>query len=94
MSCNWVYTEILTWTRLALFIPRFCVVGMFNVVTGVPLAEFEELRMCPTRWAPTSYKWSCDLYKWPYKWITGVTTPISGVITLVGAHFAGIQASY
>ncbi len=36
-----------------------------------------------TRWAPTSYKWSCNPYKWPYKWVTGVITPISEVITLL-----------
>ena len=36
-----------------------------------------------TRWAPTSYKWSCNPYKWPYKWVTGVITPISGVITIL-----------
>ncbi len=29
----------------------------------------------PARWAPTSYKWSCKPYKWPYKWVTGVITP-------------------
>ena len=36
-----------------------------------------------TRWAPTTYKWSYNLHEWPYKWITGVTTPISGVILLI-----------
>ena len=36
-----------------------------------------------TRWAPTSYKWSYSPYKWPYKWVTGVITPTSGVITLL-----------
>ena len=25
-------------------------------------------------WAPTSYKWSYNPYKWPYKWITDVIT--------------------
>ena len=30
-----------------------------------------------------SNKWSYNTYKWPYKWITGVITPISGVITLL-----------
>ena len=39
---------------------------------------------------PTSYKWNYNPYKWPYKWVTGVITPISGVITLLitgrGAH--------
>ena len=43
-----------------------------------------------TRWAPTSYRWSYSHYKWPCKWITGVITPINGVITLLktsaGAH--------
>ena len=24
--------------------------------------------------APTNYKWSYNLHKWPYKWITGVIT--------------------
>ena len=34
-----------------------------------------------TRWAPTIYKWSCNPYKWPYKWVTGVITLLIGVIT-------------
>ena len=34
-----------------------------------------------TRWAPTSYKWSYNPYKWPYKWITGVITLLVEVIT-------------
>ena len=34
-----------------------------------------------TRWAPPSYKWSCNPYEWPYKWVTGVITPLMGVIT-------------
>ena len=36
----------------------------------------------PTRWAPTTNdKWSCNPYKWPYKWATGVITltlPVGG----------------
>ena len=36
-----------------------------------------------TRWAPTSYKWSYNPYKWPYNWVTGVITPISGLITIL-----------
>ena len=39
--------------------------------------------MIGTRWAPTSYKWSCNPYKWSYKWVTGAIAPISGVITLL-----------
>ena len=39
--------------------------------------------VCSTRWAPTSYKWSYKPYKWPYNWVTGVITPISGVITIL-----------
>ena len=35
------------------------------------------------RWAPTSYKWSYN----PCKWITGVITPINGVITLLITGF-------
>ena len=35
-------------------------------------------------------KWSYNPYKWPYTWVTGVITSISGVITLLktgsGAH--------
>ena len=34
-----------------------------------------------TGWAPTSYKWSYNPYKLPYKWVNGLITPISGVIT-------------
>ena len=25
----------------------------------------------------SSYKWSYDPYKWPYKWVTGVLTPFT-----------------
>ena len=32
---------------------------------------------------PPSYKWRDNPHKWPYKWVAGVTTPISGVITLL-----------
>ncbi len=35
-----------------------------------------------TRWAPTIGKWGYNPYKFPYKWVTGVITPISRVITL------------
>jgi len=34
-----------------------------------------------TRQAPTSHKWSYNLYKWPYKWVTGVITLLIGGIT-------------
>ena len=33
-----------------------------------------------TRWAPTSYKWRYNPYKWPYKWVTGVITLLIEVI--------------
>ena len=36
-----------------------------------------------TRWAPTGYKWSCNPYKCPYEWLTGVITPIHGVTSLL-----------
>ena len=29
----------------------------------------------PTKWAPTSCKWSYNPYKWPCKWVIGVITP-------------------
>ena len=35
------------------------------------------------RWAPTSHKWSHKPYKWPCEWVTGVITPINGVINLL-----------
>ena len=45
------------------------------------------------------YKWSYSPYKCPYKWVTGVTTPINGVITITlitynwyGAHLVYIQS--
>lgn len=35
-----------------------------------------------TRWTPTSCKWGYKSYKWPSKWVTGVTTPTrSGIRT-------------
>ena len=36
-----------------------------------------------TRSAPTSCKLGYNPYKWPYKLVTGVITPISEVITLL-----------
>ena len=42
------------------------------------------------RWAPTSYTWNYNPYKWPYKWVTGVITLLIGAITpfatRLGAH--------
>ncbi len=35
------------------------------------------------KWASTSYKWSEITPIWHYKWVTGVVTPVSGVITLL-----------
>ena len=39
--------------------------------------------MMNTTWAPATYERSCNPYKWPHKWVTGVITPIFGVITLL-----------
>ena len=50
-----------------------------NLAGAMPAMVFRE----GTRWAPTSYKWSYKPYKWPYNWVTGVITPISGVITIL-----------
>ena len=37
---------------------------------------------CSYKVGPNSYKWTYNnLCKWPYQWVTGVITPISGVIT-------------
>ena len=36
-----------------------------------------------TRWAPASYKWSYNPYKWPYKWLTVLITLVIGVINPV-----------
>ena len=33
-----------------------------------------------TRWANTSYERVSNHYKWPYKWVTGVITPMSRVM--------------
>ena len=36
---------------------------------------FSKLRFVPStcaRWTSISYKWSCNLCKWPYKWVTGL----------------------
>ena len=49
------------------------------------IKELQEVQGGP----PTSYKWSCNPYKWPHKWVTGIIMPISGVmgpyLQLVGA---------
>ena len=37
----------------------------------------------PTRWAPSSYKWSYNPYKWPNKWLTVLITLVIGVINPV-----------
>ena len=34
----------------------------------------------PTMWAHNSYKWGYTHFKWPYKWGTGVSTLLMGVI--------------
>ena len=33
------------------------------------------LHVCKTTWEPTSFVWSYNPYKWPYKWLTGVVSP-------------------
>ena len=37
----------------------------------------------PARWAPSSYKWSYNPYKWPYKWLTVLIALVIGVINPV-----------
>ena len=57
---------------------RLNVFSQVNSNSGMEFCNFH------TRWAPTSYKyykWSSNLYKWPYKWVTGVITLLMGVIT-------------
>ena len=49
-------------------------------VEDVPMGCKTILTSCKV--GPTSYKWSCNPYKWPYAWVTGVITPTSGVFTL------------
>ena len=44
-------------------------------------SQSQTKKAVPTRWAPTSFKWSCKPYKWPYKCVTGVITLLIGVIT-------------
>ena len=41
----------------------------------------QQLQTSGTRWASTSYKWSYNPYKWPCKWVTGVITLLTGVIS-------------
>ena len=59
--------------------------GNFSRGRPVPLQQGE---ISPT-WIslqggpPTSYKWSCNPYKWPYNWVTGVITLVIEVITQV-----------
>ena len=48
-----------------------------------PLCRGDLAKYIPRRWAPTSYKWSHNPYKWPCKGITGVATAMSGVIILL-----------
>ena len=39
---------------------------------------------------PTSYKWSYNPIKLPYKWVTGVSGVTTLLITGLGAHLAGL----
>ena len=48
--------------------------------TSGPSDHLYRIGLYPTRWAPTSYKWSYNPYKWPYKWVTGVITLLIEVI--------------
>ena len=32
-------------------------------------------KVSPTKWTPTSYKWSYNPYKLPAKWVTGFPGP-------------------
>ena len=64
-----------------------CSPGLRNLVAwllGEVLPFSKEICGLPypgTRWARVA-KWSYNLDKWPYKLVTGVLTPVSGVITL------------
>lgn len=57
-----------------------CLWGSICSFSGV-YANFTFLQKKPPRWAPTSYEWGYDPYKWPYKWVynRGFYTPVSGV---------------
>ena len=59
----------------------------FNIVpeNGGPLESRKFLLEITifTRWAPASYKWSYNPYKWPYKWLTVLITLVIGVINPV-----------
>ena len=60
------------------FLPHLVMEGNESVsILGLVIVLFH------ARWAPTSYKWSYNPYKWPYNWVTGVITPISGLITIL-----------
>ena len=37
----------------------------------------------PTRWAPSSYKWRYNPYKWPYEWLPVLIALVIGVINPV-----------
>ena len=43
----------------------------------------QEIWSTSTRWAPSSYIWSYNPYKWPYKWLTVLITLVIGVINPV-----------
>ena len=45
-----------------------------KVIISISNQKSTFLETC-TRWTPTSYKWDCNPYKWPYKRVTGVISP-------------------
>ena len=57
---------------------RWWVLGSFSELD----VFLNEIWNPDTRWAPT-YEWRYNPCKWHYRWLPGVTTPISGVITLL-----------
>ena len=59
------------------------VIGLIGERLEHDFRRINQIEILSTRWAPTRHKWSYNPYKWPYKWVTGVITPLRGVIDLL-----------
>ena len=60
------------WTCVVCFDGSETFSGPHVVRREESLAEgFQEMGNRTTRWAPTSYTWSYNPFKWPYNWVTG-----------------------
>ena len=68
--------------------PRWCRISSIKSrkLTSCTWVRFQK------RGAPTTYKWSCNPYKWPCKWVTQVISPyLWRIIKVIPPFIPGVK---